>query len=76
MGTVKEQKEYEKIHKITQKQWEKNPLDDLIDKKYGIKEGSSRDKKADKRNTGIYNANRTKSKSQIKKILIAKNKGK
>jgi len=76
VGTIKNQQDLNKIKKITQKQWEKNPMDDKIDEKFKIVEGSSRDKKADKRNTGIFNANRNKPKKQILKILIQKNKGK
>ena len=70
------QSKLDKFKKITQKQWEKNPMDDIIDKKYSIKEDSVRDEKADKRNTGIFNANRNKSKKKILAILLKANKGK
>lgn len=68
-------KELARFKKISQSQWEKNPMDDKIDKLFGIKEDSKRDEKADKRNTGIYNANRNKPKKTILKILVKANKG-
>jgi len=76
MGTTKQNLAVVKFKKISIKQWEKNPMDDKIDKLYKIKEDSKRDDKADKRNTGIFNANRNKPKKTILKILIKANKGK